>query len=57
MKTRYVALIVTLVGTQFALGVSTAHAGVVSLPEPTSLTLLGLGAGVVAVGAWWRNRK
>jgi PEP-CTERM motif len=57
MKTRYVALIVALVGTQFALGVSTAHAGVVSLPEPTSLTLLGLGAGVVAVGAWWRNRK
>jgi PEP-CTERM motif len=57
MKTRYVALIVALVGMQSALGVGTAHAGVVSLPEPTSLTLLGLGAGVVAVGAWWRNRK
>jgi PEP-CTERM motif len=57
MKTGFVALIVALVGTQFALGVSTAHAGAVRIPEPTSLTLLGLGAGVVAVGAWWRNRK
>mgnify|MGYP003577516868 CR=1 FL=1 len=35
-----------------------AHAGVVgTVPEPGTLTLLGAGAAVVAVGAWWRNRK
>ena len=33
-------------------------AGVVStVPEPGTLTLLGAGAAIVAVGAWWRNRK
>ena len=57
MKIGSVASIVALVGLQIALGVSVAHAGAVRIPEPTSLTLLGLGAGVVAVGAWWRNRK
>jgi len=57
MKIRSVAAIVALVGVQVALSVSTAHAGVAHVPEPTSLTLLGIGAGVVAVGAWWRNRK
>jgi len=57
MKIGFVASIVALVGLQIALGVSVAHAGAVRIPEPTSLTLLGLGAGVVAVGAWWRNRK
>ena len=57
MKIGSVASIVALVGLQIALGVSVAHAGTVRIPEPTSLTLLGLGAGVVALGAWWRNRK
>jgi PEP-CTERM motif len=57
MNIRSVALIAALVGMQVALMVSTAHAGRVVMPEPTSLTLLGIGAGVVAVGAWWRNRK
>jgi len=57
MKIRSIASIVALVGVQIALGVSTAHAGTAHVPEPMSLTLLGIGAGVVAVGAWWRNRK
>jgi len=50
-------LVVALMGMQITLDISVAHAGTVRIPEPTSLTLLGLGAGVVAVGAWWRNRK
>src|SRR5262245_6379426 len=34
-----------------------AHAGVVGdVPEPGSLTLVGAGAAIVAVGAWWRSR-
>ena len=36
----------------------TAFAGVaVRVPEPGTLTLIGSGAVVLAVGAWWRNRK
>jgi len=57
MKIQSIAEIVALVGMQIVLGAGVAHAGVAHLPEPTTLTLLGIGAGVVAVGAWWRNRK
>jgi len=35
----------------------TAYAGVANVPEPTSMGLLGVGAAVAAVGAWWKNRK
>ena len=35
----------------------TAHAGLVNVPEPTTMGLLGVGAAAAAVGAWWRNRK
>ena len=46
------------VAAQILVTVGTAYAGVpVSLPEPGSLALLGVGAAAVAVGAWWRNRK
>ena len=34
-----------------------AYAGAVDVPEPTSMGLLGVGAAVAAVGAWWKNRK
>jgi PEP-CTERM motif len=38
--------------------VGNAHAGTAThVPEPASLALLSAGAAVVAVGAWWRNRK
>ena len=38
--------------------VSQAFAGApVRVPEPGTMTLIGAGAAVVAVGAWWRNRK
>ena len=60
MKVGFVAATVALVGMQIVFGFNLAYAGVAPtprLPEPTTLTLLGLGAGVVAVGAWWRNRK
>jgi hypothetical protein len=47
-----------LVGVQALVIVSRAHAGfIITVPEPTTLTLLGAGAAVVAVGAWWRHRK
>jgi hypothetical protein len=44
---------------QVMLVVGAAHAGdlIVSVPEPTTLALLGAGAAVVAVGAWWKHRK
>ena len=29
----------------------------VALPEPTTLSLLGAGAVIVGIGAWWRYRK
>jgi uncharacterized membrane protein YdcZ (DUF606 family) len=57
MKIGAVVSIVALVGMQIVLGANVAHAGVAHVPEPTSLTLLGVGAAAVAVGAWWRNRK
>jgi hypothetical protein len=35
-----------------------AFAGVIiRVPEPGTFLVLGAGAAVVAVGAWWRNRK
>jgi hypothetical protein len=34
-----------------------AFAGVTLVPEPGTFLVLGAGAAVVAVGAWWRNRK
>ena len=48
-----------IVAAQLLLVVASAHAGgpVVTVPEPMTLSLLGAGAAVVAVGAWWRNRK
>ena len=47
-----------LVAVQALVIVSGAHAGITpTVPEPTTLTLLGAGAAVVAVGAWWRHRK
>jgi hypothetical protein len=47
-----------LVAVQVVLVASAAHAGsVVRVPEPTTLTLLGAGAAVVAVAEWWRHRK
>jgi len=57
MKIQSIAAIMALVGMQILLGAGVAHAGTPHLPEPTTLTLLGIGAGAVAVGAWWRNRK
>jgi len=34
-----------------------AHAGTAPVPEPGTLGLLGSGAAIVALGAWWRHRK
>ena len=50
-------IIVAAVAAQILLAAGNAHAGLAVMPEPGTLTLLGIGAGVVAVGAWWRNRK
>jgi hypothetical protein len=58
MSTRILAVAVTA-ALQLTLIVEAAHAGgtAVPVPEPTTLALLGAGAAVVAVGAWWKHRK
>ena len=53
-KSLWLAGLVTL---QVFVTASSAHAGFAIVPEPTTLTLLGVGAGVVAVAGWWRHRK
>ena len=50
----------TVVAAQLLLVVASAHAGeppIVKVPEPMTMGLLGAGAAVAAVGAWWRHRK
>jgi hypothetical protein len=57
MSTRILAVAVSA-ALQVTLVVEAAHAGVpVNVPEPTTLALLGAGAAVVAIGAWWKHRK
>jgi len=34
-----------------------AFAGVITTPEPTTITLVATGAGVLGVAAWLRNRN
>ena len=57
MSAKVLALVA--VTAQMFLVVRAAQAGSVPtpVPEPTTMALLGAGAAVVAVGAWWRNRK
>jgi len=52
-------LALVAVTAQMFLVVRAAQAGSVPtpVPEPTTMALLGAGAAVVAVGAWWKNRK
>ena len=51
-------LALAAVAAQMFLVVRAAQAGeFVSVPEPTTMALLGAGAAVAAVGAWWKNRK
>jgi hypothetical protein len=58
MKVSSMASVAALVAAQIIVTVKLAHAGVATqVPEPASLALLGAGAAVVAVGAWWKNRK
>ena len=48
-----------LVAVQVFVMVAAVHAGEppVKVPEPTTLALLGAGAAIAEVGAWWRHRK
>ena len=57
MKLGTVVSIVGLVTMQLLFATTNAYATQVHLPEPTTLTLLGVGSAAVAVGAWWRKRK
>jgi hypothetical protein len=56
--TRKIVSTTTLVAVQVSLMATAAHAAVpVSVPEPTTLSLLGAAAVIAGVGAWWRHRK
>jgi len=37
--------------------VTAAHAGTVIVPEPASLTLLGVGVAALGGAAWWSHRR
>ena len=55
---RQVLPIAAVIALVTVLSIGHAHAGVAGdVPEPGTLTLVGAGAAIVAVGAWWRNRK
>jgi PEP-CTERM motif-containing protein len=56
MKSKAVA-VAAAIAVQLSLAAGVAHAGITAVPEPTTLGLLGVGAAVAAVGAWWRHRK
>jgi Flp pilus assembly protein TadB len=55
-KSSWIAAIVT--AQVFAM-VTAANAGapIALVPEPTTLSLLGAGAVIAGIGAWWRHRK
>lgn len=56
--TRKSFAIAALVSAHVLAVVTGASAGTpVPLPEPTTLSLLGAGAVIVGIGAWWRYRK
>ena len=52
-------LALVAVAAQMFLVARAAQAGSVPtpVPEPTTIALLGAGAAVAAVGAWWKTRK
>ena len=56
MKLGTVVSVAVLVGVQVLFFATSAHA-TQRVPEPTTLTLLGVGSAAVAFGAWWRSRK
>jgi hypothetical protein len=56
MNRKWFSITVTVVA-QLFLVAHVAHAGVATVPEPGTLGLLGAGAAVAALGAWWRHRK
>ena len=51
--------IVAIVTAQVFAMVTAANAGelIALVPEPTTLSLLGAGAVIAGIGAWWRHRK
>jgi hypothetical protein len=57
MNRTWVSITATVVA-QLLLVAHAAHAGApIQVPEPGTLGLLGAGAAVAALGAWWRHRK
>lgn len=57
MKNSRVLLSLTAVAVSL-IAPATVFAGPgVRVPEPTTLSLIGAGAVVLAASAWWRNRK
>jgi len=49
--------IATLVVAQVFVIATAAHASSVSVPEPITLTLLGVGAAAAGGAAWWSRRR
>jgi hypothetical protein len=56
MNRKWFSITVTVMA-QLFLVAQAAHAGAVPVPEPGTLGLLGAGAAIAALGAWWRHRK
>ena len=54
---RYIALLVLAVLAGLLATPVASYASVIAVPEPTTLALLGVGAGAVGVVAWVRARR
>jgi len=57
MSSQKLEMIGTLTGSTLLMMAEPAHAGVLPIPQPETLVLLGVGVAAVGAVAWWRRRK